>query len=82
MSKYQLMKIGVIPVMDDMHVIAWAFCNGEEDVAFNALRRLDQKINCLWEFRICSLDDMREVKRIVKLWAEKKYRKGYMITLG
>ena len=79
MNKYQIMQLGTISVLDDMRTISSLFSQGDEDAAWFSLKLLSHKIVHLWEFDIVSLDQMIEVKRIVKRWAEVNYSKGYLI---
>ena len=81
MNKWQLMNFGTISILDDMKTINRLCEMDKKDVAWGALQRLDKKIDNLWQFGICSLDHMYAVKYIVKIWAEKKYGWGYLISV-
>lgn len=79
MTNWQVMKMGTISILDNMKTIDYLFKEGREKTACHTLGKLGYKIEHLWEYGLCELDQMREIKHLVKLWAEKKYRKGYLV---
>lgn len=79
MTKWQIMKMGTISILDNMRSINSLYLQGDESTAWHSLQTLSYKIDHLWEYDICSLDQMREIKHVVKIWAEKKFSKGYLV---